>query len=374
MKIVLFDVDGVLIEPHGYHMALQEVVRKCGSLCAVPECTISDETITAFEASGISSEWDSSAICYLSILKLIWQSDPYFIPPDREGPTRQRIAIQPPDFSVLPLKMAASSLSGLPALERAERMLLSDEDVLPEHRQYIQYYIRSARSIATLTHQLFQELIAGSAAFEQIYHLAPVYRTESYLKLYDKSKLNEQQSARIMAWARQPDHAAALFTARPGYAPPPSLFTPDVEIGAELLGLDGITPASEGKLAWVARQLGLDEQALVKPSPAHSLMALLLAVGLLLEEVPSAVQSFLDGEKPSAGLLELQGADVSVLEDSIGGILSLQSACRGLAEMGIQLHPHYLGTSIHPEKAASLTSAGATVYGRMDDALNVLLM
>ena len=260
-------MDGVLIEPHGYHLALQEVVRKYGSLCGVPKCTISDETITAFEAAGISSEWDSSAICYLSLLKLIWQIDPCFIPPDREGPARPGIAIQPPDFSLLPHEMSAGSLSGLPALERAERMLLSDEDILPEHRQYIQQYIRSARSITTLTHQLFQELIAGSAAFEQIYHLVPVYQTESYLKLYDKSKLNEQQSARIMAWGRQPDHAVALFTARPGYAPPPSLFTPDAEIGAELLGLDGITAASEGKLAWVARQLGLDEQALVKPSP-----------------------------------------------------------------------------------------------------------
>ena len=101
-------------------------------------------------------------------------------------------------------------------------------------------------------------------------------------------------------------------------------------------------------------------------------MALLLAVGLPLEEVPPTVRSFLDGGKPIAGLLRLQGADVYVLEDSIGGILSLQSACRGLAEMRVQIHPHYLGISIHPEKAASLKSAGATVYGRMDDALDVL--
>ena len=336
-------------------------------------CNISDDTIAGFEAAGVSSEWDSSAMCYISLLKHIWQFDPKVLPPEREDKNRLPVPIQPPNFSDLPNHMAASGHTGLPVLERAEKILLSDGHLQSDQCQFVQYYIRNARNPVVLTHLLFQELIVGSLAFEQVYQLKSVYQTGSYLKLYDVPKMDAHQAAGIMEWSKMPDHAAALFTARPGIAPPPGLFTPDAEIGAELLGLDEITLASEGKLAHLARQLGLDEESLVKPAPAHSLMALLLAIGFSLADILPAMRAFLDGEKPSEGLLGLNGIEVTLFEDGIGGILSLQKTCRKLMEMGIEIHARYIGISDHPIKAAALAKVGAKVYGKLDDALAVEL-
>ena len=40
MKIFLFDMDGVLLESHGYHLALQETVRRMARALGVGEVTL----------------------------------------------------------------------------------------------------------------------------------------------------------------------------------------------------------------------------------------------------------------------------------------------------------------------------------------------
>ena len=63
MDILIFDMDGVLLEAKGYHRALQETVRLAGEHLSLPNLHLTQEQIHKFEANGISSEWHSSALC-----------------------------------------------------------------------------------------------------------------------------------------------------------------------------------------------------------------------------------------------------------------------------------------------------------------------
>ena len=63
MELLIFDMDGVLLEPLGYHHALRETVRLAGETCGFSDVQLSAEQIARFEALGISSEWHSSALC-----------------------------------------------------------------------------------------------------------------------------------------------------------------------------------------------------------------------------------------------------------------------------------------------------------------------
>lgn len=63
MDILLFDMDGVLVNPRGYHRALHETVRLAGISTGIGAVDLEDEQVTQFEALGISSEWHSSALC-----------------------------------------------------------------------------------------------------------------------------------------------------------------------------------------------------------------------------------------------------------------------------------------------------------------------
>ncbi len=66
-KIIIFDVDGVLIESHGYHKAFKDTVR-VGAKELGFDVHLSDEDIAQFEGMGISSEWHSSAACMAVLL------------------------------------------------------------------------------------------------------------------------------------------------------------------------------------------------------------------------------------------------------------------------------------------------------------------
>ena len=77
MDILIFDLDGVLLKPHGYHKALQETVNLAGKSIGFGEAHLTDKQIAQFEALGISSEWHSSALCMavMSIQKQVGIND-----------------------------------------------------------------------------------------------------------------------------------------------------------------------------------------------------------------------------------------------------------------------------------------------------------
>lgn len=369
MQILLFDMDGVLIEPHGYHAALRDTVRKLGRLCGFPDADLSEEDIAAFESAGVSSEWDSSAMCLALLLKQAWKTDPEFTLPQRLGTEPAPFSGPAPDFRAFAQALEPSRAGAAMPLERAALLLLDGTALNARQNACLRLVLAQARDVPGLNFLLFQEFIAGSQAFARLYHLPPAFACASYLHTCDRPILTPAAAAGVRAWLQEPAHAAAFFTARPGTAPAPIIAAPDAESGAELLGLAQVPAAHQGRITWLGMQLGLPEQALIKPAPAHALLGILLAAGLTLEACLPYMRALTDNQPAQALPVALHGADVTVFEDSTGGMLSLQALAARLRPAGVPMQVHFCGISTHPGKRAALQSLGAAVFDDIHQAL-----
>ena len=58
IKIILLDVDGVLVYPGGYRAALRATLDHF----IYPTLEIDEETLTELERRGIASEWDMAPL------------------------------------------------------------------------------------------------------------------------------------------------------------------------------------------------------------------------------------------------------------------------------------------------------------------------
>jgi hypothetical protein len=170
-KTLIFDMDGVLLAPRGYHLALQETVRLDAEKLGYPNTTLTDEHIAQFEGLGISSEWHSSAAA-LSMLAFDGKLslDGLF-----ESLKRQPVQIP----ARIRLKRSIEELTG-----DMQRILESETIQSPSTR-------------------VFQELILGSADFERIYGVASSLDVESYFLQFDRPLLETSTRERLLAWLAQ---------------------------------------------------------------------------------------------------------------------------------------------------------------------------
>ncbi|NPV87496.1 MAG: hypothetical protein HPY45_15975 [Anaerolineae bacterium] len=369
MDILLFDMDSVLIEPHGYHRALQDTVLWAGRAIGFAKAVLTSDDIARFEAAGVSSEWDTSAICAAWMLLSAWSVDGARQLVGRFDPLPQKLDLPAPDFATLAHCLAMPQLASLSPLSRARRLFLGEDELTLAQRVIVEEMLAQARQPLAPTYQVFQELALGSNLFEKLYGLPPAFGSESYLAMYDRPMLNERETQMLQNWLGRKGHFASILTARPGESLPPVFSPPEAEIGVRILGLQAVPIASFGKLQWLAERLGADAQSFVKPSPVHALAALLLAIGVpSAESLQSAAALALEG-KAGAAWKELDGARVVVFEDSVGGIESLRKACALLQRQGIVLEPEYLGVAHHPVKVETLKSAGARCFLTLSEAL-----
>ena len=367
-RILLFDMDGVLLDPRGYHRALQKTVHLTGQALGYPKITLPQDIIHRFEASGITSEWDSSAVCLGLMLKAGWQAGlPLQVPRELAPQTRSRHGLPAPDWAEFLTRLNADGLPGSP-LERGLSLL--QQDLSRPQRKIIAGLVENAHSPAeSLTHRIFQELVLGSSVYQATYDRQPALNTPGFLTKHDRPSLPKGQLQALKDWLAAEGHRAAILTNRPSQPPPPLFGTPEAELGAALVELDDLPLAGYGQMLWTAHQLQLSVEACRKPNPVHALSALQLAAGL-------------DEQKAllSAGKLAHQGqvnesweafhqAEVVVFEDTPPGLESVRSARNLLQNSGIHLKLDLVGISRDPQKKEVLARRGAAIYPALGPAL-----
>lgn len=382
MKILLFDMDDVLVKPGGYHRALQETLRLLSLELGLGEFHLTHRDILAFESAGVYSEWDTAAMCAVLLLEQVWQVDGEFT-----LPTRSKAPLKPqpayglraasdsrPNLRAFAAALAAPELQSLPPLQRAERVFLNGDCPRPAHQaEHIRHILRSARAAdGSWTHQTFQELILGSQIYAQIYPYPPRLNCESYLLKYDRSLLPKEMLARLRLWLNRPDQRAAIFTSRPSNPLPGVFSTPEAELGARLAGVEGLPILGLGSLLWLTQLRQAGAQAFVKPSPVHALAAVLLAWGRPTEESLQASAALaLDGQVFPIWK-ELNEAQVWVFEDSPAGIRSAVEAQRLLTAAGVKLRFELIGIARERLKAQSLQRLGARPFASLGEALRAI--
>jgi hypothetical protein len=372
LKILLFDMDDVLLEAHGYHRALQDTVLFIARSLGYENANLTPDDIAAFEASGVTSEWDSSAICAVLMLEKIWSIDP-----GRELPTNisqspaTPLDIKPPDFHRFAVALGKAGLKSLRPRERAERIMISDTSHLTaSQKNMILEILHNARQIdGSLTHRAFQELILGSEEFNQTYNLDPFFDTDSYLNKYDLPSLLPAQRALLVDWLQLSKHRGVILTNRPSRAPRGYFCTPEAEIGARLVGLERLPIAGFGGLTWLSHIRGQDQESYIKPSPVHALAALRLALGDSQEEALQSAAALAEDNQQDTSWQKLQDAQVTIFEDTTGGLESLIQASDRLQAADIHLETQLFGISSNQKKRTSLESTGAHLSPTLPDAL-----
>jgi hypothetical protein len=373
MKILLFDMDGVLLESHGYHLALQETVRRMAMALGFGDTSLSSDDIAAFEAGGITSEWDEAAISTALLLETAWRDEPGLGLPDSLAQPIQTIPERrlPPDFYELARKLSTPNLIHLHQLERAERFFLKDNRHTSGQFNILHDLILGARMAEiSLTHRTFQELVLGSAEFALAYERPALLECESYLLKYDRSNLSSAEGAHLLNWIDSPNHAAAVTTSRPSRPPVGIFSTPEAELGAELVGLKSTPILGWGGMCWLGLKRMTDPQAFLKPSPVHALAAMRMALGDTQEIALIEAFTLVETGQADSSWKQLDGALVSIFEDTPGGFKSLQAAKEQLARVGVRIEANFYGIARNLIKKKALRANGALIYPTLIEALD----
>lgn len=371
MKILLFDLDGILLEPRAYHQALRDTVGLVGNALGYRAAVLTQEDVELFESVGVTSEWDSSAICSALLLRRIWA-----IFPERELPSAPPLPQTPmhelpmPQFRNFFRSLESSLAADTSPVVAAERSLFNDGFAYSElQATALQSVLRKAHQPhGSLTHRLFQELILGSDVFQDTYDLEPNLDTAGYLVSLDRPMLVHDLRERLLAWLRQPNHRAAVFTNRPSQPSLRAQGAPEAEMGLAAVDLAELPLVARGGLAWLAEERGLPADTLLKPSAVHALTALLHAAGHPLEAALQAAAALALDRVRDPVWEDLSGAETYAFEDSAAGLRSVRSAQACLARIGIVVLPILIGVTQSPHKKRSLAKAGGDVFPDMERA------
>jgi hypothetical protein len=359
MDLLIFDMDGVLLKPNGYHRALKETVRQAGISTGFGEVILSDKQIAQFESAGVSSEWHSSALC-MAFMELESQKKNS----ENEKQSRQ---------VELNLKKLFTAISAKPLHEstisrgmKAIQELAAASNCKSDQACFLVGQSESIRRSPTM--RWFQELVLGSERFTRTYNMKSQFETESYLELYDEPLLYESLSDRILQWIRKPGHGASIMTRRPSKGTPGSIDATDAEIGAQLVGLERLPIAGYGEMYWIAEQTGLDVGDLAKPAWEHALVAVLLACGWPLERALANVG--ISSEKWELSTLQdLNNSNITVFEDTPGGMIAVQKVDNRFKDIGLQVNVRKIGIAKELSKRSALTGQGAIVFPDINQAL-----
>ena len=355
MELLIFDMDGVLLQPRGYHLALQETVRLAGEWLGLGDVRLTDEQIASFEALGISSEWHSSALA-MGVLTL-----------------HQGAAVRASGEIILDVlfdKIGKQPLE-IPALERsisALRLLAEDTGLLSE--EAIRWVTISESIAVSPTINWFQELILGSELFARTYQKPAKFSIESYLSQYDRPILSSQSVEKLLAWSAKPERGAAVMTNRPSSGPDGFEGSPDADMGLELVGLNGIPVIGYSEIEWIAEQTGLGAGTLNKPHWAHALSAILTAYGWGYEKSLNEIVGVIeDDRRVKESLSFLNGGRIRVFEDTPAGLAALDHTADVLKKNGVQVTVEKIGIATDPVKSQALADRGAQVFPDVNTAL-----
>ncbi|HEY5119193.1 MAG TPA: hypothetical protein VII90_07025 [Anaerolineales bacterium] len=386
MNLWLFDLDGVLIHPGGYREALRRTVAHFSRRMGNPERPLEESEIEAFEAQGITCEWDIAGICAAADAFAIWRANPDLHLPDdlfRAMIALQKGALERPEPNYAGWARRTGALGGeSPSLSAAKIFRQeaghaeADIDRVGEFNSVLDALLGHPREFArSPVMKYFQQFTLGSRTYTDLYRVPADVETPSLLAELDQSAFSAANRDRILTMHRERKICSAIITARPcrpcGAVDDPTEFPPEAEIALKVIGLEELPLVGAGQMLWLAKRHGQQPDAYLKPNPTHSLAAISMALGAAEGNGLEAGRALVEDGKLLAPLDSLAGqeADVLVFEDSPTGVLATQSAADLLNRRNVNLRLSFLGIAAGGEKRAALEALGAEVLDSTDEAL-----
>ena len=360
-KFILFDMDGVLLKPGGYHQALKATVSRIGEALGVPNADLTDDQIAHFEALSVTNEWDSAAISASLILLKAWRFDPDI----RLGNQPIRYVVltdQAPEIDLF--LNTFTDVGDLPTVSAYEKITRENSWLNVSQRDTLKRLLYHSRDIyKSPILPWHQETVLGSRTFQENYNLEPKLNIESYLTSYDRQVMSNETRKNIQAWLKNPEHRAGIMTNRPSSTPPGYLSSPEAELGAKLVEVDHLPLVGSGMLAWfAATQCELPDHTFLKPNPVHALALIQMCWGA---SATNALQLAYDlwrggGKKEDWNLFN--GSHITIFEDAVKGLQAGISSQALLEEIGIEIDLRLVGISSNPIKRAELEKIADVVH------------
>lgn len=336
-KIVLLDIDGVLVSHGGYRAALHSTLNYYASLMGLDHFDFTEEKLAELEKRGIFSEWDMAPL----LLGTLW-NDILSHCPELKLPldlSSAAVEIGRHVNGYLPRELHVPEFEFTAGQYPAEAAL--QQECFPFIPANLRTRLLSQSRNVNYSHtmRLFQHYTLGSRIFSETYGLPAEIETESFLHTHDRSKIDDEIRERL----RQSHIHLAGLTARPS-APPKEVsdsyfgYAPEAEIALELVGLADIPLMAFGKLEYLSAQYQLNPATLMKPSPFQALAAALAAwTG---KEWPSmrAVYDWIHvGSSDRMYRQFPESFELIVIEDTMGGIRSTLAAGEILQRGGLNV-------------------------------------
>ncbi|MBN2003552.1 MAG: hypothetical protein JXA21_09375 [Anaerolineae bacterium] len=385
--LFLFDIDSVLVEALGYLHALQDTVRHFAQRMGMGNHAPTADEIRAGEAFGLTSEWDSAPtyIAALLIERLRYSTAP-ILPNHWEGALKTLAAhpqeIPHPDYTALVTRIGTQLQTRKnTAAQAAHEVLEESAGDLPQPQRIPISALLEA--LFNHTHDFakapitkhFQHLVIGSHRIRDTYGVDPTFDAPPYLRDHDLPLLNAQTRNRLLAQMETGGLRLALYTARPSL-PPCDVeatqrgYSPEAEMARSLVGLESQPLIGLGRLQWLAKQVNVDVEALVKPSPVQALAAIGAAFAGQEASALKAAWALRQNNSLMPPLSGLDAATVHVFEDSGGGLQAVKHAIEQLNAAGKNIH--YRPYGITPEtgaKATVMDKLGVQTYPTINDAI-----
>lgn len=386
LPILLFDIDGVLVNPLGYRLGVQAVQQEFAQRWGFYGRLAGEEEIALLEARQITSEWDQIPICLACLLEEGLARFPGVqadfsldsVPPELFA---DNSTSDPVDY-----RRRILAIGALPKFSGAlSDQLLQSDAIFPNLFHYNAYrdlfgHTRDVRRSSTTCR--FQQLELGSKVFAETYHLPVDRESEGLLLTSDVSLIPADLAQDLLERRKKGEFAMAAISARPSR--PDELpgdeehnYSPEAELGLQVAGMSEIPCIGFGELTWLAEKVHVHADDLIKPNRIHALAGIAAA-----QEVDSlsAMQAayLLDHArtKEDAKALDakiMRPVAVHIFEDTPVGVLAVQAAVQRLNELGIPAVYRAWGITENSDKRAALTATGAQVFSSIREAIQVAM-
>ena len=406
-RILLLDIDGVLLQPGGYREAVSAAInyftRQAGLLDLAPE----EEILAFFESKGITNEWDIVPICLAVILETMMSSFPEINLPEDWTSAAAIIKSLPVKTKRVDYRKIINEIveylqpgkSPSVSIYEAVRGGPGGEPFPCLSKSYLfDSLFQETKDVRkSLTTRIFQNYVLGGEVYRKIYGLEPLAAIPSYLDQFDRPNLSRLNGGKIDSLMKAGKLFPVAYTARPslppeGTVPQEAGFSPEAEMALRLVGIEDIPLIAYGRLKYAAQLFDVSTDLLIKPSPFQALAAICVAVmpdkdekkallfaGSICQAVgliPSPVDLISGHSVFEPDLtdflahLSAYSLVIDVIEDSPIGIRAVKQACQILAEFHLSVTAHGWGVSLDASKRTALEAVGAVVYGSVDDAIS----
>lgn len=393
-NICLFDVDGVLVQPGGYRAAVRATLEYFLGKMGLAHLTPGEELPVLFEALGVTSEWDMLPITLAVIMdKYSAEIEPDTLPKSLAAIIDGKVfkGLKQPFDLLDEIRQLAPAFKGTEIPAEAVFKQVSSGKV----RQFLPHLSldllqdllgESRDAAASQVTRVFQMIVLGSADFEMVYGQPAEMERPSCLKEFDRALITPDVYAKLCQERKSGRLYYAAYTARPSLPPKEikmdvSGYSPEAEQGLSLVDLQLMPLIGYGRLRYLAEQVGVKADAILKPAPVQALAALMAAITgeewnslqwawRVFSEFGGQPGSISDEEKQD-GLWKClpQRFSLHVFEDSSIGITAGQQAAEMLCKAGLHVTFHAWGIAEDEGKRQSLLSVGAEIFPDVNAAL-----